>query len=250
MTDLQQFTVLDPAHDREPTEMEWTRSRAMIERTMTAPRKPFPVKRLAIGVTAAAAFAVAGVIAVPALLPSTAGQAIASWTAKPDQLSGADVMPQAKTCAKSGVGGLDAGTLASKDVIIADQRGDITSLIIGRGDTVMECLTVGTEDSLTAQALSSPEVPPRTPGKLHATVETYWSRGSGKSEYSHVVGRTDAAVTAVDISLPNGKVFPASAKDGWWTAWWPGPEGGQADGFTITVHTATATATYSPSQLR
>lgn len=73
--------------------------------------------------------------------------------------------------------------------------------------------------------------------------------GDGASQYSHIVGFTGPKVTSVDVLLPGGRTVHTSAADGWWTAWWPGPEGGQADTIRIEAHTAHGSAVYRVAEL-
>ncbi|MFG1605402.1 hypothetical protein [Actinoplanes sp. NPDC049265] len=245
MNDLKQ---LDPALNREPSPAEWSRSRAALERIMAEPgRRPLPVRRWAVGVTVVAAAAVAGVLAVPALLPSAADQAVASWTPAPGTLSGADVLPQAKSCAKAGILGFDPDTLTSADVLLADQRGAATSLILRRGEKLVECMLVGGDDAFATMGLADGPLPPV--GPEHATIETQSSVGEGDGQYSQIAGRVDESVTGIDLVLEDGMTIRTSSKEGWWTAWWPGPAGGQVDKFLINVHTAAGTKSYRQSQL-
>jgi hypothetical protein len=249
--DLQQFTALDPAAEREPSPAEWDRSRLDVEQTMNdAAPMPHPrvltSRRFAVGLVAAAAVAVTGVLGVPALLPSTAQKAIADWIPAPGSLTGADVLPQAKACADGRVGGLEPGAVAPGQVVLADQRGVTTQLILKQGAAMAECLIVDTDKPMASMSLD--ESQPATTAKP-ITIETYSSRGEGDDEYSSVVGRVDPAVTGVDIILRDGKVIRTTAQATWWGAWWPGPAAGQVDAFTVRVHTAKGTADYKPSQL-
>jgi hypothetical protein len=253
---IEQFTVLDPAQGREPTTAEWARSRADIERSMAgrsrrsparrSPGRRMPVRVLVIGVASATA-AVAALAAGPVLMPSAADKAIASWTPEPGSLTGADVLPQARTCAKGGVGSLDPATVSPSDVLLAEQRGAATLLIMKQGASVVECMMVGTDDAFASMALADGPLPP--PGRNLVTVETQSSVGAGDGQYSEAVGLADPSVTGVDIVLADGKVIQTSTRSGWWTAWWPGPAGGEVDTFTVVVHTAGGTAAYRPSQL-
>lgn len=249
--DLQEFTTLDPAAAREPSPAEWNRSRLDLERTMNDATPPARARvpmsrRFTVGLVAAVAVAVTAVLGVPALFPSTAERAVADWIPTPGSLTGADVLPQAKACADGRVGGLDPGTVSPDQVVLADQRGVTTQLIVKQGTAMAECLVVDTDQPMASMSLD--ESHPATAAKP-ITVETYSSRGEGDDEYSSIIGRTDPAVTGVDIILGDGKVIRASAKATWWGAWWPGPTGGQVDAFTVRVHTAKGSADYKPSQL-
>jgi hypothetical protein len=248
--DLQQFTALDPAAQREPSSAEWDRSRMNLERTMNnAPPAPqaraLTSRRFTVGLVAAAAVAVTGVLGVPALFPSTAERAVADWIPTPGSLTGADVLPQAKACADGGVGGFDPGSVSASQVVLADQRGVTTQLILKQGAVVVECLVVDTDQPLAWMTMD--ESRPATATKP-ITIEMLSARGEGDDEYSSVTGRVDPAVTGVDIILRDGKVIRTSAKATWWGAWWPGPAAGEG-AFTVRVHTAKGTTDYDPFQL-
>ncbi|WP_250004996.1 hypothetical protein [Actinoplanes sp. M2I2] len=251
LSDLQQFTALDPAAEREPSQAEWNRSRQAVERMMNGEEpaqraRVLTSRRFAVGLVAAAAVAVTGVVGVPALFPSTAERAVADWMPTPGSLTGAAVLPQAKACAGGGVGGLNAGAVTPDQVVLADQRGVTTQLIVKQGAALAECLVVDTDRPLASMAMD--ESRPATAAKP-ITIETYSSRGEGDDEYSSVVGRIDPAVTGVDVILGDGTVIRTTAKATWWGAWWPGPAAGQVDAFTVRVHTAKGTTDYKPSQL-
>jgi hypothetical protein len=250
LSDLQEFTALDPAARREPSPAEWNRSRMNLERAMNdaqpAPRaRQVMSRRFTVGLVAAAAVAVTGVLAVPALFPSTAERAVADWIPTPGSLTGADVLPQAKACAEEGIGGLVAGSVSADQVVLADQRGVTTQLFLKQGAVVVECLVVDTDRPLAAMTMD--ESAPATATKP-VTIETLSARGEGDDEYSSVVGRVDPAVTGVDVILGDGKVIRTSAKATWWGAWWPGPAAGEG-AFTVRVHTAKGTTDYDPFQL-
>ncbi|WP_410812573.1 hypothetical protein [Micromonospora sp. 067-2] len=246
--DLQQFTALDPAARREPSPAEWNRSRLDLEQTMNdatpAPRaRVVTSRRFTVGLVAAAAVAV--VLGVPALFPSTAERAVADWIPTPGSLTGADVLPQAKACVDGGVGGFDPGSVSPEQVVLADQRGVTTQLILKQGAVVVECLVVDTDQPMAWMTMD--ESRPATPTKP-ITIEMISARGDGDDEYSSVTGRVDPTVTGVDIILNDGAVIRTSAKATWWGAWWPGPAAGEG-AFTVRVHTAKGTTDYDPFHL-
>ena len=157
-------------------------------------------------------------------------------------------MPQAKACAESGVGGLDpAAVVGSADVVLAEQRGATTMLILRQGAVLVECLSLDPDGAPAAMALADGPLPP--PGKELVNIETQSSVGDGDGQYSNAVGLADPAVTGVDIELASGEIIQSSVKSGWWGAWWPGPAGGEVDTFTVIVHTAQGTTKYRQSQL-
>lgn len=238
------LAVLDPARDREPSAEEWISSRAMIERIMTDTPEPTPARslrrrRFAL-VGAVAAVAAVGAVAVPALLPSTADKAFASWTAAPDELSGGQVLPLAKKCA-------DGSATTAADVLLAERRGVATLLILRQGGGTAECLSLDSSRAGAWMTLTDASTPPPAAGT--AVIQTMSSVGSGDSQYSNVVGTVSPEVTGVDVILDNGKKIETSVRSGWWAAWWPGPEGGEVDTLKVVVHTASGSAAYRPEQL-
>jgi hypothetical protein len=247
MKDLDQLALLDPVRGREPTDAEWTRARAHVDRVVagsydrsSAPVRPAWRSRFAL-VGAAAAVVAAGVVAVPALLPSTAETAIASWTPMPGELSGDQVLPQARACAKNWA----TGAVEAADVLLADRRGEATALIVKLGPGLVECMLVGT-DVWAMQRLTDGPVEPLANGKV--LIDTMSSVGSGDEQYSHVVGRVGESITGIDVLLANGRTIQTSTKSGWWTAWWPGPEGGTVE-LKVVVHTASGSTTHDPGDL-
>jgi hypothetical protein len=249
MIDLEQLAVLDPARGREPTAVEWTRSQAMLERVMARNSMRTPVRRwVSVGVAAVAVGGVAAV-ALPSLLPSTAGKAFASWTAEPSALTGAQVLPQARICAGNGVGA-QSSSVNPADVLLAEQRGLATLLIMRKtGGILVECMSTGPgkDDQLASMSLADGTLPAPPAGTVD--LQTMSSSGDGDRQWSNIVGLVGPGVTAVDVRLDRGEVFQASLKNGWWAAWWPGPEGGEVDHLTVLVHTAEGVTGHRPSEL-
>ncbi|GLW30050.1 hypothetical protein [Actinoplanes regularis] len=250
MNDLQNLAVLDPARDREPTAMEWTRSQAFVERVMAAEVTARPAhqvrRRWMLAGAAAVAAGVVGAVAVPALFPGAAQEAVASWTAAPTSRTGEQVLPQARQCAGNGVGGTTTAT--PDDVVLAEQRGKATLLVMRKGGSVIECLSTGA-DQFAAMGLTDATTKPPAPAHDGVTLETMSSFGEGRSMWSNIIGFAGPGVTAVEIRTDGGRVFQASVKAGWWAAWWPGAEGGEVDTLTVTVHTAAGTTSHRPSEL-
>ncbi|MFC7531570.1 hypothetical protein [Actinoplanes sp. GCM10030250] len=250
MNDVDQLAVLDPARGREPSEMEWARSRASVDRIIEGgpAHRTAPAWRRA-GLTAAAAVAAGAVaaVAVPALMPGAAEQAIASWTPEPGSLTGEQVLPQAKQCAGNEVGG-PPEAVDPADVLLAEQRGLATLLIMRKDNgVVIECLSTGDDVGMASMGLVDGTVPAQPAGRIN--LETMSSLGEGDSQWSNIVGLVGPGVTRVDVRLDSGKQFQASVRSGWWAAWWPGPEGGEVDSLTVTVHTGEGDTSYRPSEL-
>jgi hypothetical protein len=250
MNDLDRLAVLDPARDTVPTAMQWARSSAFVERTMTGEvaGHRFSKRRLiAFGAVAVAAGAVA-TVAVPVLVPGATEKAVASWTAMPTSRTGDQVMEQAEDCGAGDVGGTSA-TVSASDVILAEQRGEATMLIQRKTNgNIVECLFSG-EVGFASMGLTDGSPPP-APAADSVTLETRSSSGDGDNLWSNIVGLAGPEVTGVEIRLDSGRTFQASVRGGWWGAWWPGPEGGDGpDTFTVIVHRPGGTTDLRPSEL-
>jgi hypothetical protein len=249
MNDLDRLAVLDPARDREPTPMEWTRAEAFVERVIdgSALSTARPSRRrLVVAGMAATALGAVAAVAVPALVPGATERAVASWTAQPTARTGDQVLPQAKACAANGVAGETVATAA--DVLLAEQRGEATLLIQRKGGTIVECLMVGEGDRAASMGLID-EAAIVVPPAGTVNLETMSSFGDDDSLWSNIVGLAAPDVTAVEVRLDNGTTVQASVKAGWWAAWWPGAEGGEVDTLSVIVHAGSRTTTHRPSDL-
>jgi hypothetical protein len=248
MNDLDRLAVLDPARDREPSAMEWTRSEAFIERTMAGEAartaRP-PARRWLIAGAGAMAVGALAAVAIPALVPGAAEQAIASWTAMPTARTGDQVLPQARACAGNEVGGTT--TAAADDVVLAEQRGEATLLIMRKGAYLVECLMVDDDAAASMTLIEESAVVAPPAGTVN--LETSSSLGDGDDQWSNALGLVAPDVTAVEVRLSGGGTVHASVKAGWWAAWWPGAEGGDHDGFTVIVHAGDRTTTHRASDL-
>ncbi|MBU2667850.1 hypothetical protein KOI35_30495 [Actinoplanes bogorensis] len=244
MTDLAELSQLDPARDREPDAFETLRSEAALERII-AGRRPrnAVVWRVATGAAVVAA-GVTGLLAVPALFPSAADKAFAGWTATPTPVDPQQVLPEARNCVKS-YGG-DPATVTAADIVLTEQRGIAKSLIVKHGGQALECMSVEAGDTYASQTLPAA---PLTPANGLLSVDTRSSIGQGDTQYSHVVGFVTPKVTGIDLILADGRTVHTSTAGGWWTAWWPGPEAGEADTIRVVAHTATDSTEYRIAQL-
>ncbi|WP_305788684.1 hypothetical protein [Symbioplanes lichenis] len=233
MNDLDQLAALDPMRNYEPTPERRARAAARLTfRKNTAPKRGV--------LLVAAAAAVTGVMLA---MPGGQEEAKASWTT-PLALAGADVLPQAEECARGW--GADWHTPpAAGDVLLAERRADTTLLLVAKdGRDLVSCTLFDGE--ATGADLLDRSLPAPAPGTvlietLGATQDDEW--------YSQVIGRTGAGVTEVDIELPDGTVVHTSMRSGWFVAWWPGHQAGEADGMHITVTNGAAEKRYLPSEL-
>jgi hypothetical protein len=243
MKDLNRLAVLDPARGREPSAMEWARSEAFVERTIAgvAARPAHAARRRWMMAGAAAVAAgIVGAVAVPALVPGAAERAVASWTAMPTSRTGDQVLPQARACA--------GGEAVPGDVLLAEQRGEATLLILRKDGGLVECLSAS-DDQFATMGLADATFTPSLPAGAVVDLQTMSSVGDGDEMFSNIVGLAAPEVTGIEVRLDDGRVFQASVKSGWWAAWWPGPEGGEADALTVTVTAAGKTTSYRPSEM-
>lgn len=199
--------------------------------------------RFALPAIAVAAVAAVAAVVIPALLPSPADRALASWTPTASDVSAAQVLPQANACAQD----WGAQSAQASDVVVAQRRGVATALVMKFGAGLRECLVTDPDDVWSWQQLTDSPMP--VPAGDTVTAETWSSRGEGDGQFSHIVGRVGSDVIGIDVMLDNGTKIQTMTGAGWWTAWWPGPEGGEVDTFTIAVHTVAGTKTYTPEQL-
>jgi hypothetical protein len=253
--DLEQLALLDPVRGREPDPREWARARAHVERvlageldTTKTPVHRAPARRFVLGFAATAAAAVVATVVI-SVLPGGTERAIASWTAVPKELSGEQVLPEAKSCAKDS--GRAQPAVVASDVLLAEGRGKTSLHILRRGQVLIGCLSLIPGKTTASMVVSDPASGrDRRPAPGMVTIELPSSHGNGDAQYSEYLGRVDPAVTGVDVVLPaKGVTVKTTVKDGWWAAWWPGPEGGEVDTAKVVVHTAAGSRTFSASDL-
>lgn len=197
-----------------------------------------------VAVAAAAAVAVAAVQLVP---NGNGNRAYASWTATPKAVAVADVLPQAKQCA-TGWGADWETPPTAADIVLAERRGDATLVLVKMDSTALtSCFVLDPAEGAAGADLLDTASPAPAAGRVR-TVSMGAVEGS-EGWYSSVIGRAGAGVEKVEIELPDGTEVRASLRDGWWAAWWPGHEGGEADGVRIVVHADGKSRDYRPSQL-
>ncbi len=111
-----------------------------------------------------------------------------------------------------------------------------------------ECTVTGEDEAWGWQSLAgaSTSLPAPAPGTV--ITETWDTKGVDGNSISKVIGRAGSGVTGIDVVLTNGTTIKALSAGGWWTAWWPGTEGGES-AFTIAAHTGTGTGTHTPHDI-
>ena len=255
MTDLTDLASLDPVRHWRPDAAEKARAQALIDDLMSgdiaAVATPAPrlARRRLLAGAAAVAVLTAGGVAASALLPGGTPHAYASWTPIPQTVTGTQVLPQVQACA-TGWGRSWGRAPVASDVLLAERRGTATLLITRKGDTgdLVACTVLDPATGATgAELLNSAADPPA------AESVSIQSMGAGSGDddvwHSDVIGRADPSVTGIDVVLPDGRTIRASTSAGWWAAWWPGHEAGEADAVRITVHTVTGSRTYRTGDL-
>ncbi|MBM2622897.1 hypothetical protein JIG36_46095 [Actinoplanes sp. LDG1-06] len=250
MNDLEQLSTLDPMRDFEPGAERRGRATAALERTF---REPGPTRqniarrnigwRLALGGVMAVALGTIGAVTLTGDEPD---RAYASWTATPNAVSAADALPQARQCAEGWTDGGPPPTAA--DILLAERRGDATLVLVRKDGTgLTSCFVLDPEQGAAGADLLDTTAPAPAPGRVRN--ESSGATEGGEGWYSSMIGRAGAGVEKVEIELPDGTEVRASLRDGWWAAWWPGHEGGVADGVRIVVHTAGGSDSFLPSEV-
>jgi hypothetical protein len=255
MTELKDLATLDPMRHWQPDAAEKVRAQLLVDGlvsgrvTARAAQAPRPAGSRVLAGAAAAVVLVAGGLAVSASLPGGTARAYASWTPVPRAVTGAQVLPQARSCA-AGWGTSWGRAPVAADVLLAERRGTATLLITHKGDTgeLVECTILDPGGEAAGAELLNPAADPPAAGSV--SVQSMGaSSGDDEAWYSEVIGRADPSVTGVDVVLPDGRAIQASTATGWWAAWWPGHEAGDADAVRVVVHTATGSRTYRSGDL-
>jgi hypothetical protein len=184
-------------------------------RSRSLPSRP---KLGALGLAAAAG---AGATAI--LLGSSAAPAFAGWTASPTAPLPGQLATAEQRCGPS------AGT-----PVLTDTRGPYTASVYADGSTCMQGNGITISSSRDGSGRSTSPA-----GKIQLN-------GTGESDsdghaLTMVDGPTGAGVTGVTVTRSDGSSVQATAKNGWYLAWWPGTE----RAVTAEVATASGTSTQS-----
>jgi hypothetical protein len=247
MNDLDRLSALDPMRDFEPTPERRARATAALDEMVREPAAPRPsaTRRLVFSGAALVAAATVAVAAVQ-LVPSEDGNRAYAWTAAPQAVADADALRQARQCA-AGWGPDWTTTPAAADIMLSERRGTATMLLVRDRTRLTSCFVLDPAQGVAGADLLDTSSAAPAAGRV-VTESMFASEGS-QGWYSSLIGRAGAGVEKVQIELPDGTKVRASLKSGWWTAWWPGAEGGQADGVRIVVYTGEGTRTFKPSEL-
>ena len=230
---------LDAAPPSTPTSEQVARADAALagilasDRDTTALPLPRPTRRLtarrvaAVGVLAAAC--TTGVVALQAL---TGGEsAAASWTAAPHTPTTPEQAAAGDACRATLSGsltandptGVTAQALESASVVVSEQRGDVTLVVLGDGRGLdATCLTRpgGMFGSATVGSVGYAPTP--TASSREVLVTGGGSATLDDSAISVLLGFVGSEVVAVTVhTLDHGDVA-ATVANGHLAAWWPG----------------------------
>ncbi|MCY1139067.1 hypothetical protein OWR29_13805 [Actinoplanes sp. Pm04-4] len=194
-----------------------------------------------------AALAVAATVAVAAVqfVPGEDGNRAYAWTATPKAVPDADALAQARQCAAGWSDGRPAPTAA--DIVLSERRGTATLLLVKNGAELTSCFVLDPAQGPAGGDLLDTSAEPPAAGRV--LNDSMGATEGSQGWYSSLIGRAGAGVEKVEIELPDGTKVRASLKNGWWAAWWPGAEGGKADGVKIVVDADGKTRSFKPSEI-
>ncbi|MFC0540737.1 hypothetical protein [Kutzneria chonburiensis] len=230
------LAALDPAPKRELSPAERHRQDQLLTSILAdaAPvERRRPVRRIAIGgalVAGMAAAVVLGPVAYhmirgnPNILSAAA---IGSWTGTPTRLTADSVARQ--WCEHHATG--DQNATGPFTVSNADRRGEVTSMILTRGQDITLCL-VGSDEAGLTEAID-----PVTKLAANAIdLDTAGGHGDGVTGFNYAEGSAGADVTSVTLH-EGSRTIDALIDHGRWTAWWPAdpPTGLLGGDVTITM---------------
>lgn len=170
-----------------------------------------------IAVVAAAA---AALVAVPVLNGSD--NAYAGWTAYPAALSTGQSSAVARQCQRWVK---DPPIQATTQVVLSERRGDIgLALLTGPNGLLVPC-ELSLDAPGEAKGGLSEFYLPRTPqaDQILSDGGSGFAEDDGEPIFRVVSGRVGADVTGVVVHTEEQGDVIASVKDGYFTAWWPGP---------------------------
>ena len=151
-----------------------------------------------------------GVLAVTLALgyaPASHGSAAddaalaASWTPTPTTATSAQAHDAAQRC-----------STAPARIVLAEQRGDVTAVLLASGSTLEGCVVGG--DQRLSVALWSASAPNHDFGSRALAMQPFPA--------AFEVGQVAPDVATATITLTDNRVVTATVADGWAFAWWPG----------------------------
>ena len=219
---------LDPADS--PTAKLSERARADLERILSTDRRPTatpprrtPRTRVAVGLTAAAALAVAGVLAPSAL--RSGDTAFASWSPTASALSATDKAHAGENCRQE-LSHADS-TAGQAHVAVADRRGDWTTVVLS-GDNGFTglCITDASTGWFRKDMIGSAGVATRlAPANARGVVATDLGTGTmAAGDISLAAGYAGPQVVGITLLTESHGVVAATVANGRFALWFPGDE--------------------------
>jgi hypothetical protein len=214
--------------------------------------------QLALGALAGVA-GTAGVIVSIIGLGAGAQDAFAGWTAAPSPVSSAQLAADQTVCesdlaANTTPAPFSTSQLTGWHAVLTDTRGPFSYLIMQTGDYHAACFSgpnftrlgeygYAIDSSQRAGADQAPAdaIVTESAGTvlLAPDGQPYDGNGPIGSQYGQIDGSTGPGVTAVTLVLDDGTRVEATAANGWFAAWWPGPQ--RAPVADLTTSTGTVT---------
>lgn len=237
---------LDPADcpkaelsDRARADLEWILSTDA--RPTAVPMRRAPRVRVAVGLTAAAALAVAGVLAPSAL--RSGDTAFATWTPTADTLSTTERAQAGESCRQELS---DADPAAGRaHTALADRRGDWTTVVLS-GDSGFSglCVTDASTGWFRKDMIGSAGVATGLdPVGARGVVATDLGTGTmGAGDISLAAGFAGPQVASITIDTESHGVVAATVAGGRFALWFPGDELDDRDTVPVEVTYADGSA--------
>ncbi|WP_250445127.1 hypothetical protein [Actinotalea sp. C106] len=240
----EQLARLAPTDAPDPARLDAARAAVMSRVTDptagSLPGHQEPARRSVRRLVPAAA-AVVGLTAVLLLWPSSSPEmsAFATWVPTPAPVTLGDKAFQKNACTESIWRDERPATAASPDdlePVVVERRGEWLYTLLVRGqrgagkDVVYECLM-----PLEGSPVDWGQWAGNASAGAGAT-EAAWQGATGGGEWRSAWGYVGTEVHAVTITRWDGVELQATVTDGYFAAWWPGPErgGAEMEGFTVT----------------
>jgi hypothetical protein len=205
---------------------------------------------VAAGAVTAAAAAVAAVAFID--LGTSTTPAFAGWTAKPTTARPAQTSDAVAGCkqrlaaipgsaaaanvAKASGRPMSLPPLSSLSPVLSDTRGPFTFLVFANQTANATCIS-GPGFTSVAENNALGSAPPVPATGIGVTWSAHTARAG--QAYSFLEGHTGSDVSAVTLTLSDGRSVQASSQNGWFVAWWPGT----ADAKSAVLTTAQGTTT-------
>lgn len=202
-----------PLHDPEVLLSEILRDQPLTSPKVQRARRP----GVRIALVAAAA---AALVAIPGI--SGSENAYAGWTAYPAALSTGQSSAVARQCQRWVQGSI---TQAPTAVVLSERRGDIgLALLAGPKGLLVTCqLILGGSGEPSGGSSENYLNVVAKPDQILSDGGSGFSQDDGEPIFRVVSGRVGTDVTGVIVHTAEQGDVIATTKDGYFTAWWPGP---------------------------